>query len=126
MRLAYPLVTLALAAGGWWATRFGSGLDPVLVAAGLASAWVIQVISLQVLVSALERGGSVVGPWVGGMAGRAGGLVVLWLVAIAAGLSGVDLVVTYAFALLAFLLLEAVWLAVSTGNVLHPKRKSTE
>jgi len=125
MKPAYLLVTFGLAAGGWWIVRVGSELDPVLVGSGVATAWTIQAISFWVLMSALERGGSVVGPWIGGMAGRAAGLVTLWLVAVGTGLSGIELVVPYAFALLAFLLLEAAWLAVST-NALYPKRKSTE
>lgn len=122
MRPAYLLVTLALALGAWWVTRLGSGLDPVLVATGLVVAWVIQAVGFWTLTAALERGGSALGPWVGGMAARAAGLVVLWLIALGAGLPGIDLVATYAFALLAFLLLEAAWLAVGGGNLLHPRK----
>lgn len=125
MKLTYLTVTLGLAVGGWWIVLVGSELNATLVGTGVGIAWAIQAVSFWVLVSALERGGSAVGPWIAGMAGRAAGLVALWLLAVGVGLSGIELVVPYALALLAFLLLEAVWLAVGT-NALYPKRKSTE
>ena len=122
MRPAYVLVTLVLAIGGWWVTQNGTGLDPVLVATGLAAAWVIQAIGFWTLTAALERGGSAMRAWVGGMVARTAGLAALWLIAVRNGLPGVDLVATYAFAVITFVLLEAVWLAVSTGDPMHRRQ----
>jgi len=126
MKPAYLLVTLGLAVGGWLVLTRATNLDGPLVGIGLGAAWVIQGVGFWILTTALERGGSVVVPWVLGMAARIGGLAILWVAAVATDEKGFDLVVPYALALLVFLLLEAGWLAVRTGSGLKPKQKSTE
>jgi hypothetical protein len=51
------------------------------------------------------------------MVARASGIAVLWIVSSAGRLSTRDLLISYAFAILAFLLLEAGWLAIAgTGG----------
>ena len=126
MRPSYLSITLALAAGAWWAVSREGTLDPTLAGIGLAVAWLIQAVAFVTLTRALESGGSAVRPWVLGMTARGAGLAVLWIAARAIGIDGFDLVVPYALALLAFLLLEAGWLAASSSSRPQSKSTSTE
>jgi hypothetical protein len=110
-RAAYLVVTLFIAVAGWAATVAG-GFEPVAVGVGVGAAWTIQAGSFWVLAGGLARGDRVLRVWAGGMASRVGGLLLLWIGAWLAGAPAREPVVAYAFALVAFLLLEAGWLAV--------------
>jgi hypothetical protein len=112
-RGAYAAVTLLLAGAGWvLAVRLGA--RPGAAVAGLACAWAVQNATFWPLAGALAAGRPAAAPWVAGIAARCLGLAVLWILSLAAGPRGRDWVLTYAFALVAYLLLEAVWLAVAT------------
>ena len=94
-----------------------AGADPASVVTGLMFAWSMQAASFWPLAGALEAGRPVTVPWVAGMAARIGGLAALWAFTAVAD-RGRDVVLAYAFALVTYLLLEAVWLAVvSRGTV---------
>jgi len=111
-RAAYLALTGIAAIVGGSAATIG-GADAKSVAAGLIFAWAVQAASFWPLAGALEAGRPVVVPWVAGMAARFGGLASLWAVSALSG-RGREAVLAYAFALVTFLLLEAVWLAVVT------------
>lgn len=114
-RVAYVATTIVLAAAGWFAAVAG-GADTGQVAAGLALAVAIQAASFWPLATALETGRPATVAWVAGMAARFGGLMLLWALAGLAGL-GREVVLAYAFALVTFLMLEAVWLALTTRSL---------
>lgn len=113
-RVAYVVTTILLAVAGGFAAVAG-GADRGQVAAGLAMAVAIQTASFWPLATALEKGRPATVAWVAGMAARFGGLMLLWALAELAGL-GREVVLAYAFALVTFLMLEAVWLALTTRN----------
>jgi hypothetical protein len=108
-RSGYLAVTLLLATGGLAAAGVG-GFDVFPVAVGLGAAWVVQAISFWLLAGALERGEMVMRVWTAGIASRLGGMALLWVLARLAGGPTREPVIAYAFALVAFLLLEAGWL----------------
>ena len=111
-RVAYVATTVLLAVAGGAAAVAG-GADGRQVAAGLALAVAVQAASFWPLASALETGRPATVAWVAGMAARVGGLMLLWALSALAGL-GREVVLAYAFALVAVLMLEAVWLALAT------------
>lgn len=117
-RVAYLLVTAVLGAVGVWVAHT-MGLAPAgAMALGVGAAWLIQAVAFWTLVGALATGRRVIPIWVGGMLARAGGIAVLWVAAQAGQLSSRDLLFSYVFAILAFLLVEAAWLAIGgTGGV---------
>lgn len=115
-RTAYVALTGILALAGGVAATSG-GADAKSVAVGLVFGWAVQAASFWPLAGALEAGRPVVVPWVAGMAARFGGLAALWAVSALSG-RGSEAVVAYAFALVTFLLLEAVWLAVVTRGAI--------
>lgn len=109
-RAGYLAVTgLGTTAAGlaWWVV----GPDHALpVALGLGTAWVLQAPAFWILAGRLARGEDAFRAWVGGIGARFGGLAVL---AVAGGVdeaSGKALLLAYGAAVLAQLLLEAVWL----------------
>jgi hypothetical protein len=114
-RVAYVATTALLAAAGGLAA-VAAGADSGQVAAGLVLALAVQAASFWPLATALEAGRPATVPWVAGMAARFGVLMLLWALA---GLAGVGraVVLAYAFALVTFLLLEAVWLAITTRSL---------
>ena len=115
-RGAYAAVTLLLAGIGW-VLALRLDMDPTASAGGLLVAWSVQNATFWPLAGALAAGRPAGAPWIGGMVARALGLAVFWLVSLATGPRGRDFVLTYAFALVAYLLLEAAWLAVATRAV---------
>ena len=115
-RTAYVALTGIVALVGGVAATIG-GADLTSVAVGLVFAWAVQAASFWPLAGALEAGRPVVIPWVAGMAARFGGLAALWAVSALSG-RGREAVMAYAFALVTFLLLEAVWLAVVTRGAI--------
>lgn len=80
------------------------------VAAGLATAWVLQAPSFWWLAGTLARGEAVLREWVAGMALRLGGLAVIAAVGATTGLPAADAAIAYVGALLVHLGLEVVWL----------------
>jgi hypothetical protein len=112
-RSGYLWVTLALAAGGVVAAILG-GHPTAPVAAGVAIAWIVQAVSFWYLAGGLESGERIIRVWVTGMASRFGAGVLVWGLATLAGAPTRALMISYGLALVAFLLLEAGWLAVMT------------
>ena len=110
-RAAYIGVTglLALAAG---TAAIAAGIPTAGVVAGLVLAWAIQAASFWPLAGALEAGRPATNAWVAGMAARFGGLASLWALSALAG-RGRTVLLAYAFAVVTYLLLEAVWLALT-------------
>lgn len=109
-RPAYVAVTgVVTAAGALTAAAAGVG-ERGAVAAGSATAWVLQAPSFWRLAGTLARGERAVRDWVGGMALRLGGLALIAVVGAATGLAGRDAALAYVAALLVHLGLEAVWL----------------
>ena len=114
-RVAYLAVSLLLAGTGTVAAIVGGQPARPLVV-GVFLAWLVQAVSFWVLAGGLEAGRGVMGPWLGGIAGRLGAGVVLWTVAALADVPTRTLMTGYGLALVAFLLLEAAWLAVATAG----------
>jgi hypothetical protein len=114
-RAGYLAVTLVVAAAGTVATAIGG--RPVLsVAVGVSAAWIVQAVSFWVLAGGLERGDRITRVWLAGIAGRFGAGVLVWALAALAGAPTRELMIAYGMALVAFLLLEAGWLAVTTAD----------
>jgi len=114
-RIGYLLVTLLLCVGGAVAAIVGG--HPVLaVVAGVGTAWLVQAVSFWFLAGGLERGEVVTRMWVAGIAGRLGVGILLWVLAALAGAPTRVLMIAYGMTLVAFLLLEAGWLAVATAD----------
>ena len=111
-RVAYLLVTAALAVGGVLAARSMGATDIGAVALGVATAWLIQAVAFWMLHRALATRRRVIPIWVAGMVSRAGVIAVLWVAARAGQLSSRDLLMSYVIAILVFLILEAAWLAI--------------
>lgn len=112
-RWGYLVLTGALAiAGGVIGVRAGTP-SPGGVATGVGLAWIVQAVAFWLLAGGLERGTEILRVWIGGMAARFGGLAVLWAGSAATGAATVDVVVSYALALLVFLLAEAAWLTAA-------------
>jgi hypothetical protein len=78
-------------------------------------AWAVQAASFWPLAGALEAGRPATSAWVAGMAARFGGLAILWGLSVLLG-RGRNAVLAYAFALVTYLLLEAVWLALTARS----------
>ena len=81
--------------------------------AGGVAAWLVQAPAYWVLVGRLEGGLDATGPWLGGIGARFGGLALLAAGSWALGLPTGPVALGYAIAMLAFLILEAIWLAGS-------------
>ena len=99
--LGYALVTLALAALA--AALVGGGER----AWGIGAAWLTQVAASGPLDRALAAGRKATKPWLGGIALRAGGLIVTAGLAWS-GAAGADLPIAYAIAMLVLLWGEAI------------------
>ena len=112
-RDAYVAIAAGIA-GVAWAAAVSGGASAGDVALGLGLAWAVQAASFWPLAGALAAGRPALTAWVGGMSARVGGLAMLWAASALAGGRGRTVVLAYAFALVAYLMLEAVWLAVAT------------
>lgn len=109
-RAAYVAVTGVLTlAGGAAAAAAGWGPTEA-VAAGLATAWVLQAPSFWRLAGALARGRSAVRPWLGGIALRLGGLGLVAVAGATTALPARETAMAYVAALMTYLGLEALWL----------------
>ncbi len=73
----------------------------------------IQAPAYWVLVGRLEGGLDATGPWLAGIGARFGGLALLAAGSWALGLPTGPVALAYGIAMLAFLILEAIWLAGS-------------
>jgi hypothetical protein len=110
-RLGYLAFTWALLAVGSAAVlASGSGRSGSLIIGALV-AWLIQAPAYWVLLDRLERGLDATRPWLAGMAARFGGLALLAVVSWTTRLPLGPVAVAYVIAMIAFLLLEAAWLA---------------
>lgn len=112
-RLGYLGASLGLLAGGSavaWATA--PDRQAGWLAGGVA-AWLIQAPAYWVLVGRLEGGLDATGPWLAGIGARFGGLALLAVGSWALGLPMGPVALAYGIAMVAFLILEATWLAVS-------------
>ncbi|MEJ2483637.1 MAG: hypothetical protein P8049_11135 [Gemmatimonadota bacterium] len=110
-RAAYVAITGLMALAGATAA-VAAGIPAPEVAAGLSLAWAVQAASFWPLAGALEEGIPVANVWIAGMAARFGGLALVWAFSAFTG-RGREAVLAYAFAIVSFLLLEAVWLALT-------------
>jgi len=114
-RAGYLWLSLAAATAGVVAAIVG-GRPALPVVLGAGSAWIVQAASFWALAGGLQRGERVTRAWVAGIAGRFGAGVLVWALAALAGAPTRDLMIAYGMALVAFLLLEAGWLAVTTAD----------
>ena len=114
-RAGYLAVTLILAATGIAAAVAG-GNPAWQVTLGAGVAWVVQAISFWALAGGLAAGERVARIWITGIAGRFLAGVLVWALAALAGAPTRTLMIAYGMALVAFLLLEAGWLAVTTAD----------
>lgn len=112
-REAWLAVSAGLAGAGWAAAVTG-GAGAREAAIGLSLGWAVQAAAFWPLAGALAAGRPATAAWIGGMTARAGGLAVLWALSALSGGRGRTVVLAYAFALVAYLMLEAAWLAVAT------------
>ena len=114
-RGAYVALTAVLTAAA--AVAAGVGGHPVLaVALGAGTAWLVQAFSFWILAAGLESGKKITRAWVAGMSARFGVGITVWGLAALAGAPTRTLMIAYGLALVAFLLLEAGWLAVATAD----------
>lgn len=102
--LTYGVATLSLVvvAIGF----LGASWEPSL---GVAAAWLIQVVAFWRLDRALSSGRNAMRAWLGGIAARLGGLVLLGSLTLVGALT-VDVPIIYGISILALLLIEAGWL----------------
>jgi len=114
-RTGYLAVTLALSAAGI-AAAIAGGKPAWQVTLGVSAAWVVQTISFWALAGGLAAGERVARIWIAGIAGRFLAGVLVWVLAALAGAPTRALMIAYGMALVAFLLLEAGWLAVTTAD----------
>ena len=114
-RAGYLAVTLALAVAGIVAAIAG-GRPAWQVTLGAGAAWVVQAISFWMLAGGLAAGAHVARIWIAGIAGRFFAGVLVWALAALAGAPTRALMIAYGMTLVAFLLLEAGWLAVTTAD----------
>ncbi|MYA32699.1 MAG: hypothetical protein F4164_00115 [Gemmatimonadales bacterium] len=82
---------------------------------GIAAAWLIQVVAVWPLNRALLAGRRATRPWLGGIALRMGGLVVMGGLAWT-GSATPDLPIAYGLAMLVLLWTEALWLALARAH----------
>ena len=114
-RAGYLWVTLALAGAGS-AAAIAGGHPALPVVLGVGTAWVVQAASFWLLAGGLASGDPVTRIWITGIAGRFGVGILVWGLAALAGAPTRVLMIAYGLALVAFLLLEAGWLAVATAG----------
>ncbi len=114
-RAGYLLITLLLCVAGAVAAIVG-GHPALSVVTGAGVAWIVQAVSFWFLAGGLERGEVVTRTWVAGIGGRFGVGILLWVLAALAGAPTQVLMIAYGMALVAFVLLEAGWLAVATAD----------
>lgn len=115
MRVAYVAVTFLLAAAGT-AAAIAGGRPSLPLVVGVGAAWLVQAVSFWGLAGGLRTGARVMGFWIAGIAARVGTGVALWALAALAGAPTRTMMIGYGLALVAFLLLEAAWLAVATAD----------
>lgn len=110
-RLGYLASTLALLVAGSAVVRVAGPARAGLLIAGGLVAWLIQAPAYWVLLDRLERGVDATRPWLAGMAARIGGFALLavasWITRLPLG----SMAVSYAIAMIVFLIVEAAWLA---------------
>ncbi|MCK5411681.1 MAG: hypothetical protein KAJ67_06280 [Gemmatimonadetes bacterium] len=111
--IGYLGVTLGLLAGGSAVVLVAAPDRRAGWLAGGVAAWLVQAPAYWVLVGRLERGLDATGPWLAGIGARFGGLALLAVGSWALGLPMGPVALAYGIAMVAFLILEATWLAVS-------------
>jgi len=111
--IGYLGVTLGLLAGGSAVVLATAPDRRAGWLAGGVAAWLVQAPAYWVLVGRLESGLDATGPWLGGIGARFGGLALLAAGSWALGLPMGPVALAYGIAMVAFLILEAIWLAVS-------------
>jgi hypothetical protein len=122
-RLGYLALTLALlAAGSAVVLASGSARSGFLITGALV-AWLIQAPACWVLLDRLERGLDATRPWLAGMAARFGGLALLAVASWTTRLPLGPVAIGYVIAMIAFLILEAAWLA---GRRPHKQTELTD
>lgn len=112
-RLGYLAVTFGLLAGGSAVVLATAPDRRAGWLAGGVAAWLVQAPAYWVLVGRLEGGLDATGPWLAGIGARFGGLALLAAGSWALGLPTGPVALAYGIAMLAFLILEAIWLAGS-------------
>lgn len=120
-RRRYLAVTFGLLAGGSAVVLATAPDRRAGYLAGGVAAWLVQAPAYWVLVGRLEAGLDATGPWLGGIGARFGGLALLAAGSWALGLPTGPVALAYGIAMLAFLILEAIWLAGS-----GPRRNPAE
>lgn len=117
-RSAYLAVTALLGlAAGLAVAASGTG-GRAETATGIGTAWLVQAAAWWVLTRDLAAGRDATRSWLGGIAARLGGLVVLAAAAGPTGLGRPTTLLAYAGAALGYLTLEAFWL-----HALGPARR---
>lgn len=109
-REGYLAVTAALGASGAATAFVVARGAPAAVAAGIAAAWVLQAPSFWRLAGAIGRNEDATRDWLGGIGLRLGGLALLAAAGGGPAWPRRDLALAYVATLLAYLLMEAVWL----------------
>ena len=110
-RIGYLATTLALVGAASAILAASGAARSGLLIVGANTAWSIQAVAYWVLVGRLERGLDATRPWVAGMAARVGGFALLAVASWMTRLPLRSVAVSYAIAMIAFLMLEAAWLA---------------
>ena len=110
--VGYAFAALLVAGVGYGlAVRFDA--DPTGAAAGLLSAWTIQVVTFGLLASRLRAGRDATRVWALGIGLRALALLSAWPLT-ALGLFERKDAIAFGLCLAALMILEAIWLAVAT------------
>lgn len=115
-RLGYLVLTLGLLLVGSAVVLASGSARSGLLIAGALVAWLIQAPAYWILLDRLERGLDATRPWLAGMAARFGGLALLAVASWTTPLTLGPVAVSYVIAMIAFLILEAAWLAGRRSN----------
>ncbi len=115
-RHGYLALTLGLLLVGSAVVLASGSARSGLLVAGALVAWLVQAPAYWVLLDRLERGLDATRPWLVGIAARFGGLGLLAVASWTTSLPLAPVAVSYVIAMIAFLILEAAWLAGRRPN----------
>lgn len=119
-RIGYLVTTLGLLGlGGGYLLATGAERGIPWILGGVA-AWLIQAPAYWALVGRLEAGLDATRAWLAGMGARLGGFAVLAVASWVTDLPAGPIAAAYGMVMIAFLVLEAVWLASFRSNAKQP------
>lgn len=116
MRRATFVIAAAVVCGCAWWGGASAGADPVQLAIALIIAWLAQGVAVWMLAARLATGSNAIGAWVSGIAMRLVALLFMWVLYEQA-VVGQVVALAFGLALVALVILEAIWLAASSAQI---------